>query len=408
MKKKSVKVLMLVFAVAMVSLNACEKADLEERVDHTLVSTSRVKTVANLTIDPGMNFAAINSVLNAASAGDVVQVQTGTYEITGKLSVKPNISLQFSGAGLKPVFKAPTGRTELLELLYGAELTGVVFSGIEFNNIRFKIVDVSNVTFENCLFSKGKRKPATDKKYLKDAYLEFLRGTNCTVNLCEFKREIGNSGRGIYNKLGSSNNQFTNNQFEGYFTTAINENGNETLIKKNTIRRELNWINVSETDHGIYAHSFRNLEIVQNTVSGWPAEACGGAVKARNGEGLLIKDNTFETSGVLLYAYNKPTAHPFLKNVKVLDNQITVSSSAQDLYHGIGFWKESPSLDEESIVISGNQLPNGSIFIRTRKINVSNFNSSHTYKGTTYSGGVFRNDSNGLYLLTGIANAGNY
>jgi hypothetical protein len=398
MKKKSIRVLMLLFAVAMVSLSACEKAELEEQVDNTLVPKSKVKTVANLTIDPGMDFAAINSVLNAASAGDVVQVQTGTYEITGKLSVKPNISLQFSGAGLKPVFKAPTGRTELLELLYGSELTGVVFSGIEFNNIRFKIVDAGNITFENCLFSKGRRKPATDKKYLKDAYVEFLRTTNCTIKLCEFKREVGNSGRGIYNKK-STNNQFIDNSFDGYFTTAINENSIGTLIENNTINRELTWVSKAETDHGIYAHTFTNLKIINNRISGWPANGSGGSVKARNGSNLEIEGNLFRTSGILLYVYNHKT-HPFLEDVKILNNTIEIASIGTGLYYGIGYWRNTASGSEKSIEIRNNILPTGSIYIKFASLNIVDFN--------TNGGGVYNNDFGAVYLKSGISRSGNY
>src|SRR5690606_36905093 len=131
---------------------------------------------------------------------------------------------------------------------------------------------------------------------------------------------------------------FGNGGSTGYFVTAINDNSNGTLIKDNVISRATALTNPDETDHGIYAHSFDGLTIRQNTISGWPANDTGGAVKARNGQNLLITQNTFNNSGILLYVYSTSSgSFMYLNNAVISTNTINVAGPANDLYHGIGY-----------------------------------------------------------------------
>lgn len=152
----------------------------------------------------------------------------------------------------------------------------------------------------------------------------------------------------------------------------------------------------------MYAHSFNGLTISNNTVSGWPATASGGSIKARNGQNLSISSNTLNTSGILLYEYVSGTSFPYLKNVVVANNTINMVSAANDMYHGIGYYRDNTSHSEYSIRIADNTLPNGAIYIMSSNINVTDFNAA--------GGGVYNNDTASGYLLlrSGISNSGNY
>ncbi|MDB0610510.1 right-handed parallel beta-helix repeat-containing protein, partial [Tenacibaculum maritimum] len=170
--------------------------------------------------------------------------------------------------------------------------------------------------------------------------------TNMKVELCVFKRRASNSGRGIFVKQSNhtkiSKNTFGDTDATAYFVTAINDNSTRTLIEENIINRNALWVNEKETDHGIYAHSFDGLMIKNNTISGWPADGTGGAVKARNSENLTITGNTMKDSGIILNVYdNLPTK--YLKNVTIQNNIITLKAGdiIDDIYSGIGYWKNT-------------------------------------------------------------------
>ena len=357
------------------------------------------------TITNGMTFSQLNTVLASASNGDTVEVEAGTYTISGRLNFRDGVSIK-KKTSTTPIFDAQTtSPSQIFEQYIAVNNDNIDIFGIQFRNIRLKFVNANNTKFRYCIFDYGKRKSGTDKSYTSDAYIQLNSCTNIQVRGCVFKRRSGNSGRGIYTS-GSTNTSITNNTFgdggsTGYFVTAINDNSDGTTISGNTIERKVSWVNTSETDHGIYAHSFDGLSITDNTISGWPTNASGGAIKARNGQNLTISNNTLSTSGILLYVYSNTPAHPFLKNVIIEGNTINVSSSVNDIYHGIGYWRNtsSSSFSEYSIRIANNSLPNGRIKIGTPVVATS-FNAN--------SGGVFNNDKGAMTLPSGINNSGNY
>ncbi|MBJ6368085.1 right-handed parallel beta-helix repeat-containing protein [Snuella sedimenti] len=357
------------------------------------------------TITNGMTFSDINAVLDQTVSGDTVVVETGTYIISGQLHLKDGIFIR-KQSSTTPIFDAQaTSSSQMLQQYYTSNTSDIDIFGIQFRNIRFNIQNASNTKFRYCIFDYGVRKSGTDKGYTADAYLQLNNCSNMQVRGCVFKRRNGNSGRGIYSvgNTGTdiSNNTFGNGGDTGYFVTAINDNSDGTTISGNTIIRNVAWVNTSETDHGIYAHSFDGLSIVGNTISGWPANSSGGAIKARNGQNLTITGNTMNTSGVLLYVYSNNAANPFLKHVVVENNTINVASADNDIYHGIGYWRNTndPTFYEYSIKINNNDLPNGRIKIGT-PVDASNFNAN--------GGGVFNNDVGAITLPAGIANSGNY
>ena len=392
---------------SMLYFSSCVDAEviIHENEQAAFVQDTEVmqKSIANLTIETGMTLAQMNAVIAAASSGQTVYVEPGTYNITGKLTMKNGITLRpVSGT---PVFDARTHNTlELHQMAYTSDISNCRIIGIAFYNIRFRVTDAANVIFNNCTFDYGKRKDGTDKKFLNDAYIHFLRVNQGEIKFCTFSWRVNNSGRGVYN-TGSTGIKITNNTFgnggaTGYFVTAINDNSTNSFISANTIRRIASWVDDSQTDHGIYTHSFNNMQIVGNTISGWPANAAGGAIKARNGDKLTISNNTFNNSGVMLYTYDHAT-QPFLKNVVVSGNTINLSGpAANNIYNGIGYWRNTTSGSEYSIRIANNILPNGTIKADFATLVVSNFNAN--------SGGVFSNDIGAMYLKSGINNSGNY
>ncbi|CAA0171737.1 right-handed parallel beta-helix repeat-containing protein [Tenacibaculum maritimum] len=394
--------------IAMTSLlisYACE-SELDNALPQRVVS-AQLKTTNTHMITNGMDLTAINGVLSQAQSGGVIEVESGTYDITGKLELKDGITLRKVQGKSSPVFNAQFKTDGMLEQDWNTGNNNVTIQGIVFQNIRFKINAADNTRFSYCIFDYGVRKAGTDKwKDTNDAYIQIVGSTNMKVESCVFKRRAGNSGRGIFVKQ-SNDTKITKNTFgdtdaTAYFVTAINDNSTRTLIEENTINRNALWVNEKETDHGIYAHSFDGLTVNKNTISGWPANGEGGAVKARNGENLTIMDNTMNDSGIILNVYNNlPTK--YLKNVIIQNNTITLKSGVvlNNTYSGIGYWKNTgdTSFYEESIKIEGNTLTNGFLNISSSHLDTANFNKN--------GGGVRNNTAAEFSIPQGIIKSNN-
>ncbi|MFL0075919.1 right-handed parallel beta-helix repeat-containing protein [Tenacibaculum maritimum] len=361
-----------------------------------------------LTITAGMDLAGINGVLRQAQLGDVIEVEGGVYAITGKLELKDGIILKKKvGAVSAPIFDARQfSPDKLFQIDWKSNNNNVVIQSIVFRNIRFNIHNANNTKFSHCIFDYGKRKAMTNKKNTDDAYLQIVKSTDVEIYKCVFKRRMNDSGRGIYTKE-TTNTKIIENTFGGadkvsYFVTAINDNSKGTLIEGNTITRNSTWVNDQETDHGIYTHGFDGLTIKNNTISGWPASAAGGAVKARNGKNLIIEGNVFNNSGVMLYVYGSKPATPYLDKVIIKNNTINISNAGDNLYSGISYWRNTSNVQfyERSIRIEGNTLPNGTIKINSANLDPIRFNEDN--------GGVFNNSVANLYLNPSINNQGNH
>ncbi|MFN0290817.1 right-handed parallel beta-helix repeat-containing protein [Pedobacter helvus] len=388
-------------------ITACTKSVLTENVaTESAKILNTTKTVANLTINTGMTLAQMNQVIAAANTGDTVWVEAGTYNITGRINMKAGVTMA-KKTSTNPIFDATGTTAQLLALSYTTDLSNSTFSGITFWNIRFVINGSSKTTFKYCIFDYGVRKAGTDENYYSDAYLQFNNADLPLINNCVFSRRVSNSGRGIWIGSGTTNSKITNCTFgnggsTGYFVTAINDNSQtNSLIEANTINRNtaLN-SDLLQTDHGIYAHSFNGVTINNNTITGWPTNADGGAIKARNGQNIIISNNTLNTSGILLYEYDNTPAFPYLDVVKVLNNQINIAAPVNDIYHGIGYYRNNTTGSEYSIRIEGNIVPNGTISFNGANLNVSNFNA--------LGGGVYNNDYGLINLKAGINQSGNY
>ena len=404
--RKTIQILFC--SIILISCNSYDK-DLDEpnNIEYTSGQNQDTmsKTSSVLTITNGMTFSEINTVLNTASYGDTIEVESGTYVITGKLAIKSGISIH-KQSSVTPIFTAyDTSTSEMLEQYWSSNNSDVDIYGIQFRNIRINIRNASNTSFRYCIFDYGRRQAGTTKTYTQDAYIQMYNCDDILVKGNVFKRRIGNSGRGIYTvdcvDTEISNNTFGNGGTEGYFVTAINDNSDGTSITGNTISRNESWVDFDETDHGIYVHSFNNITIENNNISGWPASGEGGAIKIRNGDGAVVQNNTMLTSGIIMYVYVSTSNHPYLKNIEILNNTISVVNSPDDIYHGIGYWRNTNTSGfyEESILISDNCLANGTLKI-SNPVNTGLFNNN--------GGGVFNNNVGAIYLASGINNSSNY
>ncbi|CAA0148608.1 putative lipoprotein [Tenacibaculum maritimum] len=397
-----------IVVIAMTSLlvsYACE-SELDNTLPQKAVS-AQLKTTNMHMITNGMDLTAINGVLSQAQSGDVIEVESGTYDITGKLELKEGITLRKVQGKSSPVFNAQFKTDGMLEQDWKTGNKNVTIQGIVFQNIRFKINAADNTRFSYCIFDYGVRKAGTDKwKDTNDAYIQIVNSTNMKVESCVFKRRAGNSGRGIFVKQ-SNDTKITKNTFgdtdaTAYFVTAINDNSTRTLIEENIINRNASWVNKAETDHGIYAHSFDGLTVNKNTISGWPANGEGGAVKARNGKNLTITENTMNDSGIILNVYkNLPTN--YLENVVIVNNKINLklNTKGNNIYSGIGYWKDTNDVNyyEKSIRIEGNTLTNGFLNISASNLDTANFNEN--------GGGIRNNTAAEFSIPSGIDQSNN-
>ena len=187
----------------------------------------------------------------------------------------------------------------------------------------------------------------------------------------------------------------------GFFVTALNERGTNTIIRNNTIVKHPTWAPLAHQDHGIYALDFNGVTITDNTISGWPANGSGGAVKARNGQNLTITNNTMETSGVLLYTYSTDKIQQHLKNVVIKDNKINIwhNDGTAGIYLGIGYYTNANYQNEYSIRIEGNTITNGYCVAKNNKINADGFSTS--------GGGFYNNTCSEIHIKLGMSHSDN-
>ncbi len=362
-------------------------------------------TSSDPVITTGMTLSQMNTVINSADSGQTVWVQPGTYTITGKIQMKAGINIRRQGSE-NPVFDGTATADGMLVMsYYGNQLTNSSFRAITFHNIRFAVYDAENPGFLYCTFDYGKRVPGTNKNFYQDAYIHLIGTDSALIDNCAFYRRSGNTGRAIWNSK-SGNTKIINNDIGdgaslGYFVTAINDTESEnTLIQANNLLRVASISDPAHTDHGIYVHSFENILIKYNNISGWPPDETGGAIKARNGQHLDIFGNTMTDSGVLLYEYATPVAYPFLKHVIVSYNTVHITTNVNDRYHGISYWRNNAAGTEYSIRLSNNTLPNGTIYISNAYLDIAGFNAA--------GGGVFNNQVGILTMDPGINQSGNY
>ena len=229
------------------------------------------------------------------------------------------------------------------------------------------------------------------------------------VSGCNFLRSSGFNGLGIevrrYNldndapnmgygrKLRPKNTLIEYNVFggsdpslDGYFVTAINDGGDNTTIRHNTIRRFVDVRAASsdktivdaakaDQDHGIYSEGAINSKYLGNVIAGWMPEAAGGAFKLDGSQGIELSDNWMATSGILMYS-DMNTKNPVpLRDIYIRSNKIyldhtnisplhsydlSVIQAGQQpggIYRGIGLWIKNPVNYDDDRFVKGASQP---------------------------------------------------
>ena len=354
------------------------------------------------------SLAHLNELISQASYGDTVYLEPAVYIIDGMINMVPGITLKGRDS-IKPILDATAQASELFEVTFtNPDVSNCTFMNLTFYNVKMKFTPdtdyaIENVVFDGCLFDQGKRRPGSDEKsYTNDTYIFFLKVEDAAIRNCTFLRRKGNDGRGVANKYTRNtiieNNNWGGNSPDttGYFVSAINERGTNTIIRNNTITKHPSWAPLEKQDHGIYALDFNGVSISNNVISGWPPNGSGGSIKARNGQNITIENNTFTTSGILLYVYETEKIQQHLKNVLIKNNVIEIIGGDQtaSIYNGIGYWTDTEYRNEYSIRIDGNTITNGFCIVKTGKINVAGFNSE--------GGGIYNNACQEIHIRSGI------
>ena len=270
---------------------------------------------------------------------------------------------------------------------------------------------------KGCKFSGGK--PAADKSQFPNTnYIVFqpevlsfegyegyyfpTATDDGEVSGCEFVRSSGFNGQAVAVKRINLDNEAPNmgngrktrpkgtlieyNVFggsdpssDGYFVTAINDGGENTMIQYNTIRRFVDvraassdkaTVDAAKADqaHGIHSEGANRSKYLGNVIAGWMPEAAGGAFKLDGSQGIELFDNWMATSGILMYsdmnAENPvPLRDIYIRSNKIYLDHTNISPShsydlsaigegqrgtsdllieSGDIYRGIGIWMKNP------------------------------------------------------------------
>jgi len=300
------------------------------------------------------------------------------------------------------------------------------FINLEFVNTKL-VIDKAEVKVKGCKFSGGKPESAGSKyaaiesppvtNYIvfqpergaKEAKGDISVTNGGEVSGCNFLRSSGFNGLGIevrrYNldndapnmgygrKLRPKNTLIEYNVFggsdpslDGYFVTAINDGGDNTTIRHNTIRRFVDVRAASsdktivdaakaDQDHGIYSEGAINSKYLGNVIAGWMPEAAGGAFKLDGSQGIELFDNWMATSGILMYS-DMNTKNPVpLRDIYIRSNKIyldhtnisplhsydlSVIQAGQQpggIYRGIGLWIKNPVNYDDDRFVKGASQP---------------------------------------------------
>jgi len=292
----------------------------------------------------------------------------------------------------------------------------VQFINLEFVNTKL-VIDKAEVKVKGCKFSGGK--PAADKSQFPNTnYIVFqpevlsfegyegyyfpTATDDGEVSGCEFVRSSGFNGQAVAVKRINLGNEAPNmgngrktrpkgtlieyNVFggsdpssDGYFVTAINDGGENTMIQYNTIRRFVDvraassdkaTVDAAKADqaHGIHSEGANRSKYLGNVIAGWMPEAAGGAFKLDGSQGIELFDNWMATSGILMYsdmnAENPvPLRDIYIRSNKIYLDHTNISPShsydlsaigegqrgtsdllieSGDIYRGIGIWMKNP------------------------------------------------------------------
>ena len=380
-------------------------------------------TACDVTISSSQTFSAMRTAIDAAGTYTTICVMPGTYTgiLDNLLGGKRGQTLIATDRNNRPIFDN-SGESALTVWNVDTKQEFNFFN-IEFINVRF-VIERPYVKIKGCKFSGGKTTAAGTVLSHSTKYVQFqpnggLRAHDGEVSGCEFERTSAIIGRAITvnkqdedpdagrdYKLYARNIRIEYNvcggadpSQDGHFICCINDSGEGTIIRFNTLRRFVdtragstnsNEVDLAKEyqDHGVYSKGAINGTYEGNVIAGWMPAGAGGAFKLDGSQGIQIVDNWMGTSGILMYS-NMNNANPKpLRDIHIQSNKIFFDWTNNDLdestdegriYRGIGLWVEPtyPGSGDTTgystpgagvaIRMAGNEVwgPYGLIYIKT-------------------------------------------
>jgi hypothetical protein len=263
------------------------------------------------------------------------------------------------------------------------ENVGLVFQGATTR-------DSANIHIAGVEFADGLMAKAGANDWMTH-YLSFQFIRNPTVERCVFERaDFSHGGRGIYfhsvvNGLIADSFIGTTRDLDrslGYFKTGVNVTSyaldlqsEHVVAVRNTIHRTDNPCSSSvpgdETDpcqdHAWYSWGARDVEFLDNRVSGWESNE-SGLVKMRNSREMFVERNHLRDSGLMFHLYPADTKPEVFERSVVRDNRIDLGGVAStrgaieySRDNASGGWSSGdPGFEAENNFV-GNSLPGGGV-----------------------------------------------
>ena len=318
-----------------------------------LILLANCAYAATLTVGPGETYTTIQSAINAASPGDTIEVQSGTYNE----HVVVNKQLTLRGVG-SPVVNAGGSGDAITISADGCTLEGFVAKG----SGAYPGAGIKATSSGNTLSGNTANGNSGNGIYLSSSSSNTVSGNTAT----------GNSYFGIYLESSSGNNISDNTATSNTFCGIYLESSSSNTISGNT---------ATDNTYGIYLESSSS-----NTISGNTATDNTYGIYLFSSSSNTISDNTAGNNrdGIFL-SYSS-------------SNTIS-GNTATDNTYGIYLYSSSGN------TISGNTATGNSYGIRLSSSSNSNTLSGNTATGNSFAGIYLESASDNTIYLNVLDNA---
>lgn len=261
-----------------------------------ILGTASTVTQATLTVSPGGDYTAIQAAIDAASPGDTILVNSGTYP--GDLHVTKSLTLKGvdTGSGQPVIFGSGNGDVITLEA-DGVTLEGLVIKNSEKYSSALEVKSNDNTITRNTITGSdeaihieyGNRNTVTDNTLTGNTgdgiYIHYSDGNTITHNYAE-NNQFGIQGDHLKGNVIADNDCKDNSQIDLYV-----ENIADSVIQNNRI--ESNEQASRNGGDGIGMRYGTNVTIKGNTVG---KHYYG--IKVYYSSNVVVADNSVQDSGV--------------------------------------------------------------------------------------------------------------